>query len=110
MAIGGKVRRKRRQGQAEVGAIASRTIAGYPSPGSCSDWPVPATFFRTGHHPPQGKQRKNGPRAEWKALAIRIRELQREGLSVSAAGSRIGVDGDRAREILAEWPAAACAS
>ncbi len=44
-------------------------------------------------------------RAEWKALAIRLRGLMREGKTTAQAGGLVGVTPDKARRILAEWPA-----
>lgn len=54
---------------------------------------------------PRHERRRHGPRAEWQPLAAELRALMGSGLSLAAAGGRIGVDADRAREILAEWSA-----
>lgn len=50
-------------------------------------------------------RRWSGPRPELAPIAAELRALMRSGASLPVAASKLGMDADRAREVLAEWPA-----
>jgi hypothetical protein len=50
-------------------------------------------------------RRRGGPRPELAPIAAELRALMRSGASLPVAASKLGMDADRAREVLAEWPA-----
>lgn len=55
-------------------------------------------------------RRRSGPRPELAPLAAELRALMRSGASLPVAASKLGMDADRAREVLAEWPASFAAA